>query len=681
MIAAGLLASTLLSSSPAPMAQGVKRALLIGVQYEDDRLKLNTARDVELVSEVLAGDRYGFSKESIIVKDTPQATSREGMLKAFEELVGVTQRGDVVYVQYSGHGDQVPDRDGDEADGYDETLVPADVSESGDNQVTDDEVGRFIDRLMAKSPASVTIIFDCCHSGTISRGPKARRVPPTFWKKRADVPQSAPISDPTGGMIASQSSSLVVMSAARSDQPAFETSQGDSMGAFSFGLVKALNSPDVGPSTTARELFDRICQYVKEQNRLQVPMIEGKLDMEFLGGVVRPSEPYVPLDFKNGSPLIPAGSFHGLTEGSEFEIHKPGTSSPTPETRLATATVQSVSTFESELTLTEGSLSDLRSMAGLRAFETKRAAPDNGILLAVDQELQKETTWAGVETSLKSFQLVSGLNYVTAKSDSMPEGNYNILVESSKPGIVRLFRKDGTPLATPELDLSLPDSGQRLQEALNQEARWQFLYSMRNTATNSGVKMQFRVIPVEVKPDPDNAGSMVYVRDREKVTETGGEINIPKETFFRIEVKNVGSQDAYLNLLSMEATGNVGLIFPDASDSQANAAFSPCSSDEAQDPEKGWIRLQNPDGVGGMAPIVWQLSPEPGLEVFKLLATLDKVRVEPFLTPAMARGTRGNGSFLEEFIKASTLGQRTNRVTKGAVKDWWADQLNIRIGE
>lgn len=659
------------------------RALLIGVQYQDDRLQLNTARDVDLVSQTLRGERYGFSDSDVLLRNTAETTSREGILKSFDELVESTGSGDIVYVQYSGHGDQIPDRDGDETDGYDETLVPANVSASGDNQVTDDEVGRFIDRLMAKSPASVTIIFDCCHSGTIARGPRARKIPEGFWKERVKVTSNQHQAENTGGMLAkgASSTSLVVMSAARSDQPAFETTKGDNMGAFSYGLVKALSSPDVGPQTTARELFDRVCQHVKEQNQLQVPMIEGRLDMEFLGGQVRPSQPYLPIEFKAGRIVMPAGVFQGLTIGSEFEIHKAGAASPTEATKLATATIRATTTFESEITLVDGDATALREMSGLRAFETKRAAPDNGIRLAIDQAVQSDTAWTGVETALKGLQLVTGMDVVTAGKDQMPSGDYNVLVESSKPGSIRLSRKDGTPLAVAELDLTAPDSSQRIQEALNIEARWQFLYAMRNTATNSGVKVQFRVIPVEVKPDNANEGSMVYVRDRDRLPETSGEIHIRKGDFFRIEVKNVGSQDAYVNLLSMESTGTVGLIFPDPLDTQANAAFSPCSAEEVADADKGWVRLENADGVGGKSPIVWQISDEPGLEVFKLLATLDKVRVEPFLTPATARGARSGGSFLEEFIKASTLGMRTNRVTKGAVKDWWADQLNIRIGE
>jgi hypothetical protein len=40
------------------------------------------------------------------------------------------------HVDISGHGDQVQDRNGDEDDGYDETILPVDYSRAG--QIVDD---------------------------------------------------------------------------------------------------------------------------------------------------------------------------------------------------------------------------------------------------------------------------------------------------------------------------------------------------------------------------------------------------------------------------------------------------------------------------------------------------------------------------------------------------------------
>ena len=72
--------------------------------------------------------------------------------------------GDYLFFHYSGHGGQQTDKDGDESDGKDETLVPLDYQTAG--QITDDELHKL---LVARLPhgAHMTVVCDCCHSGTI----------------------------------------------------------------------------------------------------------------------------------------------------------------------------------------------------------------------------------------------------------------------------------------------------------------------------------------------------------------------------------------------------------------------------------------------------------------------------------------------------------------------------------
>ena len=45
-------------------------------------------------------------------------------MRAFEWVVRESEPGDTVWIHYSGHGGRVRDQDGDEEDGYDETLIP-----------------------------------------------------------------------------------------------------------------------------------------------------------------------------------------------------------------------------------------------------------------------------------------------------------------------------------------------------------------------------------------------------------------------------------------------------------------------------------------------------------------------------------------------------------------------------
>jgi len=64
----------------------------------------------------------------------------------------------------SGHGGKLRDNDGDEADGYDETLIPVDYARAG--QIRDDDLLRNLVVPMA-SGVFATCVMDCCHSGTV----------------------------------------------------------------------------------------------------------------------------------------------------------------------------------------------------------------------------------------------------------------------------------------------------------------------------------------------------------------------------------------------------------------------------------------------------------------------------------------------------------------------------------
>jgi Caspase domain len=62
-----------------------------------------------------------------------------------------------------GHGGQMKDSSGDEDDGFDEVLMPADYKEVG--HIQDDEIfGEFVTKVAAG--VTVTCMIDCCHSGT-----------------------------------------------------------------------------------------------------------------------------------------------------------------------------------------------------------------------------------------------------------------------------------------------------------------------------------------------------------------------------------------------------------------------------------------------------------------------------------------------------------------------------------
>ncbi|KAK3014384.1 hypothetical protein RJ639_010161 [Escallonia herrerae] len=86
------------------------------------------------------------------------------MRMALYWLVQGCQPGDSLLFHYSGHGSRQRNYNGNEVDGYDETLCPLDFETQG--MIIDDELNATIVRPL---PTGVKLhaIVDACHSGTV----------------------------------------------------------------------------------------------------------------------------------------------------------------------------------------------------------------------------------------------------------------------------------------------------------------------------------------------------------------------------------------------------------------------------------------------------------------------------------------------------------------------------------
>src|SRR5512137_2340049 len=104
---------------------------------------------------------FGFAAGDITSLLDEQAT-KKNMQAAIKTLIPGDRKGDTLRLHYSGHGSNVPDKNGDEADHRDEILCPTDLDWK--DPLLDDWLRSAFDKL----PAGVnfTVIMDCCHSGT-----------------------------------------------------------------------------------------------------------------------------------------------------------------------------------------------------------------------------------------------------------------------------------------------------------------------------------------------------------------------------------------------------------------------------------------------------------------------------------------------------------------------------------
>ena len=96
--------------------------------------------------------------------DLDKKPTKYNMRRALYWLVQDCQPGDSLVFYFSGHGSQQINHNGDEIDGYDETLCPMDYQTEG--IILDDEINETIVRPL---PPRVKLhaIIDACHSGTM----------------------------------------------------------------------------------------------------------------------------------------------------------------------------------------------------------------------------------------------------------------------------------------------------------------------------------------------------------------------------------------------------------------------------------------------------------------------------------------------------------------------------------
>jgi metacaspase-1 len=157
----------------AASAKPTRRALLIGINdYPDPANRLDgCVNDVFLMSQILQESTFRPDEIRVVLDD--RATAK-GILDRLHWLLDGTKAGDERVLFYSGHGAQIPAYGSqDEVDHIDECLVPYDFDWSPERAIIDKQFVEFYSQLPYDS--LLVAIFDCCHSGGMSRD-GARRV-------------------------------------------------------------------------------------------------------------------------------------------------------------------------------------------------------------------------------------------------------------------------------------------------------------------------------------------------------------------------------------------------------------------------------------------------------------------------------------------------------------------------
>lgn len=266
-----------------------KQALLIGInRYRISGADLRgCVNDVKNLEQALI-TYYGFSAQGITCLTDLQAT-KKAIQSSVGKLITNAKVGDVLLLHYSGHGSNIPDDNGDEADLRDEILCPTDLDWM--DSLRDDWLRKMLDKV--RSGVSLTVIVDCCHSGTMTRAvtlpddPVKERFLPcpldimaveSGRKLRGTLRGQlgkAPRESKRKSDIVHADTQELMITACRDTQTSADARIGDTYnGALTYYLVESIK--EAKGNLTYRELLQQTTTKLKKNDFDQVPQLEGR---------------------------------------------------------------------------------------------------------------------------------------------------------------------------------------------------------------------------------------------------------------------------------------------------------------------------------------------------------------------------------------------------------------------
>jgi len=285
----------------------LKKAFLVGINAYRGSLLRGCVNDVNAMKELLTS-LYGFEEDNIRL-----ITDKEATTKGIVEGLGwLAQGGDEKAVRvfhYAGHGHFAPDENKDEPDGSDEAVVAYDYKSAG--YLIDDKLKELYDSFPANS--NLTLIMDCCHSGTTNRGPEEldiyyRFIPNTYAERKAIAAAKRKFHEAQRQFVMKEVKGFaktrgrdeefeqrieaamkkfekqrfgevrtregnILLAACQSDQQAADAKiSGAYRGAFTFYLVKFLR--EANGKITYRELIEKVGKTLDAHKFAQAPQLE-----------------------------------------------------------------------------------------------------------------------------------------------------------------------------------------------------------------------------------------------------------------------------------------------------------------------------------------------------------------------------------------------------------------------
>ena len=267
----------------------VRRALVIGLGKQEDPAwnKINGDKDVPYVLEILNDANYGQ-----IITCVDEKATKAGVVSAFHNLAQSCKPGDIVYIHYSGHGQQMKDMGNDEPDALDECWIPYDAyrkpSEKyrGEKHLIDDEVNVLLNNIRNRigDNGKLLVVVDACHSGDATRGQgeATRGVEDVFEAVKSLLGLSSNGED---AGVQSNAERWVTLSACESDQVNVEM-KNPVVGKLTYAIYTNVKNEEFGSNDVFLKHL-RIFMNKNTLSRPQRPVMTGDTDGNDIVDILR----------------------------------------------------------------------------------------------------------------------------------------------------------------------------------------------------------------------------------------------------------------------------------------------------------------------------------------------------------------------------------------------------------
>ncbi len=673
-----------------------RHALLIGVaksprilehpcfRIRDGYHPLSSDQDVDLMRELLVG-RFGFPAENTRTLKTEQATIA-AILSAVEELtrrvdeVDDAGEADVVVLYYSGHGSRMRDPKNPQA--MRETIVPYDSGrdegpewkcelvpercckdvrslgevpekrkrcgpragrgEQGSDynrDIPDLEIDRWVRRLNDKTPY-VTLIFDCCHSGSATRDPfglireavadprpadqmfEDGQVPAMFAGSRGPEEKRM-----RSGWLPLVGRRAVMVASCHRSELSWQRRH-TAHGLLTYHLHSALSELD--REATWADVLEWVDPKVRAERATQNPQFEGEIDRQIFGKKTARASPYLPVEAADLEGVdLGGGEAQGVSRGTLWTVRAHGTRRRQAGVELARVRIERLraTTCRGRVVAGEADLIE----AGQRAFLLEQNLPEPGLKVVVVAPRGRRLELSKV---LEESKLLAVVAESGDDDDDPPEAGDVVIrclaprekVDAGDPCSAlgplpgwtwAMVGRDGRLQARPRP--ASRDGVQRLQEDLVRLARFEGLRRLNNPDPESRLcgRVDLRIVRRSGPARDDDREGMVVVEEGDKVD---------------FEIENRYHRDVRVSLVEFASDHSITVLMPRQQHFTYRRGGKKLKPGEILRVGRDYYSMN-----GGLEPLLpdgfpWSVNEGQGQDVgvshFKLMATLAKADFE-----------------------------------------------------